>query len=60
MNTEKQLKEYNKRTDKKSKVINVRISEKQKNQITDVRNKLNLTQSELLRLAVENIISKYN
>lgn len=58
MNTEKISREYNKNDNKKTEVVNIRISKKQKKQINDIRAKLGLNQSEILRLAIENIVSQ--
>lgn len=60
MNKEKLVREYNKNDNKKTEVVNIRISKKQKKQIHDVGIKLNLTQSELLRLAIENMINQHS
>lgn len=51
--------EYNKNGNKKTEVVNIRISRTQKNQINDISEKLNLNQSEVIRLAIENAISEH-
>lgn len=44
--------------DKKTKVINFRLSKTKKDQLDEAKNKLDLSQSEILRLAVDNIIKE--
>lgn len=51
--------EYNKNGNKKTEVVNIRISRTQKNQINDISEKLNLNQSEVIRLAIENAINEH-
>lgn len=55
---EKNSREYNKNENKKTEVVNIRISKKQKKQINDIGDKLKLNQSELLRLAIDKIINE--
>lgn len=57
--SEKISREYNKNGNKKTEVVNIRISKKQKKQINDISEKLKLNQSEVLRLAIEKIINEY-
>lgn len=57
--TEKNTREYNKNGNKKTEVVNIRISKNQKKQINDISEKLKLNQSELLRLAIEKMIAEY-
>lgn len=57
--TEKNTREYNKNGNKKTEVVNIRISKNQKKQINDISEKLKLNQSELLRLAIEKMITEY-
>ena len=52
--------EYNKNKNRKTEVINIRISRSQKNQINGLSEKLNLNQSEIIRLGIENIINQNN
>lgn len=58
MSNERTVREYNKNDNKKTEVVNIRISKKQKKELSDVGSKLNLNQSEVLRLAIENIINE--
>ena len=57
--SEKNPREYNKNGNKKTEVVNIRISKNQKKQITDIAEKLKLNQSEVLRLAIEKIINEH-
>lgn len=57
--TEKNTREYNKNGNKKTEVVNIRISKNQKKQINDIGEKLKLNQSEVLRLAIEKIIMEH-
>lgn len=59
MNSEKTVREYNK-NNKKTEVVNIRISKQQKEQIGDIGEKLKLNQSEVLRQAIENMIDEYS
>ena len=56
---EKHSREYNKNGNKKTEVVNIRISKNQKKQINDIGKKLKLNQSEVLRLAIEKIITEH-
>ena len=51
--------EYNKNGNKKTEVVNIRISRTQKNQINDISEKLNMNQSEVIRLAIESAINEH-
>ena len=57
--SEKNPREYNKNGNKKTEVVNIRISKNQKKQINDIAEKLKLNQSEVLRLAIEKIINEH-
>lgn len=57
--SEKISREYNKNGNKKTEVVNIRISKNQKKQINDIGEKLKLNQSEVLRLAIEKIITEH-
>ena len=52
--------EYNKNNNRKSEVVNIRISRSQKNLINDISEKLNVNQSEVIRLGIENIINQHS
>lgn len=56
---EKNPREYNKNGNKKTEVVNIRISKHQKKDINDIGEKLRLNQSEVLRLAIEKIIKEH-
>ena len=56
MDNNKEIKEYNKKTE----VVNIRISKQQKKQLNAIGEKLKLKQSSVLRLAIENIINEHN
>lgn len=58
--SEKISREYNKNGNKKTEVVNIRISKNQKQQINDIGEKLKLNQSEVLRLAIEKIIKEHH
>lgn len=58
--SEKNPREYNKNGNKKTEVVNIRISKNQKQQINDIGEKLKLNQSEVLRLAIEKIIKEHH
>lgn len=49
----------NKKKNRKSEVVNIRISKSQRNQINEVMEKLNLNQSEVIRLAIENVCNQH-
>lgn len=57
--SEKNPREYNKNGNKKTEVVNIRISKNQKKEINDIGERLRLNQSEVLRLAIERIIQEY-
>lgn len=59
MNSEKTVREYNK-NNKKTEVVNIRISKQQKKQIGEIGEKLKLNQSAVLRLAIENMIDEHS
>ena len=44
--------------DKKTKVLNFRISKSKKEELDMARERLDLTQAEILRLAVDNVIKE--
>lgn len=48
-----------KKKNRKSEVVNIRISKSQRNQINEVMEKLNLNQSEVIRLAIENVCNQH-
>lgn len=56
---DKIVREYNKNGNKKTEVLNIRVSANQKKQLKDIGEKLQLNQSEVLRLAIEKIINEH-
>lgn len=57
--SERNTREYNKDRNKKTEVVNVRVSNSQKSNIKDICEKLKLSQSEVLRLAIEQLIEQH-
>lgn len=52
----KRAREYNTNGNKKTKVLNTRVSEDEKTKLSQIGRKLNMNQSETIRYAIRNLI----